>query len=57
MKKISVLILLLTMLMSLCACNGGEDKPYQSSTATDITDQEIQEMIEQAGKAQAEHAG
>ena len=57
MKKISVLILLLTMLMSLCACNGGEDKPYHSSTATDITDQQIQDMIEQAEKAQSENAG
>ena len=53
MKKISVLIIVLTMLMSLCACNGGEDKPYQSATSTDITDREIQELIEQMEKDQA----
>ena len=57
MKKITVLILMLTMLMSLCACNGGEDKPYESSTATDITDRELQELIEQAEKAQTEQVG
>lgn len=56
MKRISVLIIVLTMLMSLCACNSG-DKPYESATSTDITDKELQEIIEQAEKAQKEAAG
>lgn len=56
MKKISVLIVVMIMLMSLCACKGGE-KSYQSATATDITDKQLQELIEQAEQAQTEAMG
>lgn len=53
MKKISVLIVSTIMILSLCACNGNK-KAYQSSTATDITDKQIQQMIEEAARSAGE---
>ena len=56
MKKFSILMIVLTMLMSLCACKG-EENNYDSATATDITDKQLQELIEQAEQARTENVG
>lgn len=52
MKKITALIITAIMLFSLCACEKKGDA-YSSATATDITDRQIQELIEQAENAQS----
>lgn len=52
MKKVSVLMIVLTMLMSFAACKA-DDKSHSSATASDITDAELQQLIEQAEKEQA----
>ena len=53
MKKISILIVTAILVFTLCACDGGE-KAYESSTATDITNSQLQDLIQEAEKAQAE---
>jgi hypothetical protein len=55
MKKIAALILSSIILFSMCACNSGGKggKAYTSSTATDITNSQIQELIA-AAQAQQE---
>ena len=52
MKKVlSVFLMTALLMLSLCACKGG-DKPYTSSTATDITSSQIQQMIRDAQNEQ-----
>lgn len=50
MKKFAAFVLASAMLLSLCACTGKSrnDLVYSSSTATDITRQEIQQMASEA---------
>ena len=56
MKKLSVWILTALLMLSLCACKGNQ-KTYQSSTATDITEKQLQELIDQAQQARGEQGG
>jgi hypothetical protein len=47
MKKIAALLLTMMIFMSMCACK--ETKPaYSSSTASDISGEEFQQLIDAA---------
>lgn len=54
MKKISLLFITAVMLVSLCAC-GRESKP--EATATDLTDEMLQQIIEEIQREQEAQDG
>lgn len=47
MKKIAAFLLSAIMLLSMCACKGNEPA-YSSSTASDISGDEFQQLIDAA---------
>lgn len=55
MKKISLLFITAVMIFSLCACGRESSKP--AATATDLTDEQLQELIDQIQKEQEGQAG
>ena len=52
MKKFAITLLALLSLLSCAACDSGSSsggkEPYRSSTATDISSDELQQLIEDA---------
>ena len=50
MKKFAITLLALLSLLSFAACDGssGGNEPYRSSTATDISSDELQQLIKDA---------
>lgn len=50
MKKITLLFITAVMLMSLCAC----DKKGTPATSTDITEEQLQQIIEEIERERAE---
>ena len=55
MKKISLLFITAVMIFSLCACGRESSKP--EATATDLTDEQLQELIEQIQREKEAQAG
>lgn len=57
MKKISAVILMILMLVGFSACGGGSKTQStsgsaQAATASDLTEQQLQQLIEEAQKNQ-----
>ena len=54
MKKFSLLFITAAMIFSLCAC--GRDSSRPASTETDLTQEQLQELIEQIQREQEAEA-
>lgn len=54
MKKISLLFITAVMIISLCACGRESSKP--AATATDLTDEQLQALIEEIQREQEAQA-
>ena len=53
MKKISLLFITAVMIFSLCAC---DKKESNQATATDLTDEQLQELIDEIQKEEEARA-
>ena len=48
MRKIAAVVMLLIMLLAFSACDGSANDAYRSSTATDISNAELEQLIQEA---------
>lgn len=56
MKRLAAILLTLTMMFALCACDNS-GKTTGKSTDSDLTYEEIQQILEEMEQAEAEASG
>lgn len=56
MKRLAAILLTLTMMFALCACDN-KDRTTNNSSNSDLTYEEIQQILEEMEQAEAEASG